>query len=96
MNIITSPAPAESQTHDPVSQLHSARRLVEEQYAGEQPLARAALHLIDCATDIVAQLPQGDLAAGRAALGAARAAVVAATLAVRRIRDTSTPGTTLA
>lgn len=78
---------------DPVAQLNSVRRLVEERYTCEHPLARAAIHLIDCATDIVAQLPDGDLDAARGALGSARAAVVSATCAVGRVRDMSTPGT---
>ncbi|EKX63758.1 hypothetical protein Sipo8835_08455 [Streptomyces ipomoeae] len=72
---------------DPVTQLKAARRLIEERYADEQPLIRAALHLIDCATDIVAVLPEPDLDACRDALGSARAAVVSATFAVGRVRD---------
>ncbi|MCF3137335.1 hypothetical protein IPZ69_44870 [Streptomyces olivochromogenes] len=85
-----SPAP------DPVTQLHSVRRLVEDRYADEtdeQPLIRAALHLIDCATDVVAGLPAPDLDVCRDALGSARAAVVSATFAVGRVRDLAVPGT---
>ncbi|MER5768954.1 hypothetical protein [Streptomyces sp. NPDC001985] len=93
MNTITSTVLTEGPTRDPVAQLNSVRRLVEETYTSEQPLTRAALHLIDCATDIVAQLPQGDLDAARDALGAARAAVVSATFAVGRVRDMTAAGT---
>lgn len=93
MNTITSTVPAEGSVSAPVSQLHSVRRLVEEQYTSEEPLARAALHLIDCATDIVAQLPCADLDTARGALGSARAAVVSATVAVGLVRDMSAAGT---
>ncbi|MEV0603124.1 hypothetical protein AB0I82_28065 [Streptomyces sp. NPDC050315] len=92
MNTIASAVPAGSRTQDPVFQLHTVRRLVEEQYTAEQPLARAALHLIDCATEVVAQLPEGSIDACRDALGSARAAVVSATVAVGRVRDLSAPG----
>ncbi|CAL9441993.1 MULTISPECIES: hypothetical protein [Streptomyces] len=90
VNTITSTVLAEGSTPDPVAQLNSVRRLVEDRYTCDQPLARAALHLIDCATDIVAQLPGGDLEAARGALGSARAAVVSATFAVGRVRDMAT------
>ncbi|MEU7279810.1 hypothetical protein AB0A69_13640 [Streptomyces sp. NPDC045431] len=93
MNTITSPVLAEGSLPDPVAQLNTVRRLVEERYSGDEPLARAALHLIDCATDIVGQLPDGDLDAARGALGSARAAVVSATFAVGRIRDMAATGT---
>ncbi|MFE9173238.1 hypothetical protein ACFYNZ_27875 [Streptomyces kebangsaanensis] len=90
MKTITSTVLAEGSPAEPVDQLNSVRRLVEEQYTCEQPLARAALHLIDCARDIVAQLPGGDLDAAREALGSARAAVVSATCAVGLVRDMRT------
>ncbi|WP_041939555.1 MULTISPECIES: hypothetical protein [Frankia] len=93
MNTIASAAPTDDLAQDPVTRLNSVRRLVEEQYTCEQPLTRAALHLIDCATDIVAQLPGGNLDAARGALSSARAAVVSATFAVGRIHDMSMPGT---
>ncbi|MEW1614110.1 MULTISPECIES: hypothetical protein [unclassified Streptomyces] len=92
MNTIICPAVAEGSWPDPVAQLHTVRQLVEDRYSSEQPLARAALHLIDCATDIVGQLPDGDLDAARGALGSARAAVVSATFAVGRVRDMSAAG----
>ncbi|MGC9500384.1 hypothetical protein [Streptomyces sp. WG7] len=91
--IAASAAPAGSPAPDPVTQLNSARLLVEERYTDEQPLIRAALHLIDCATDIVAGLPEPDLDVCRDALGSARAAVVSATYAVGRVRDLAVPGT---
>lgn len=92
MNPIASTIPASSSAPDPVTQLTSARRLVEERYTDEQPLIRAALHLIDCATDIVAGLPEPDLDACRDALGSARAAVVSATFAMGRVRDLAASG----
>ncbi|GGS92062.1 MULTISPECIES: hypothetical protein [Streptomyces] len=93
MNPIASTVPTGSSVSDPVTQLHSARRLVQERYTDEQPLIRAALHLIDCATDIVAGLPEPDLDVCRDALGSARAAVVSATYAVGRVRDLAATGT---
>ncbi|MEU6658094.1 hypothetical protein [Streptomyces sp. NPDC046821] len=58
MNLIAaSTAPALSSAPAPVTQLNSARLLVEARYTDEQPLTRAALHLIDCATEIVTGLP---------------------------------------
>lgn len=76
-------------TADSVTQLELARRLVAERYTPDEPLTRAALHLIDCAADLVSRLPGGDLESACAALGSARAAVVSATYAVRRIHDAS-------
>ncbi|MGX1852484.1 hypothetical protein OIU91_19655 [Streptomyces sp. NBC_01456] len=72
---------------DSVTQLRNVRRLVEKEFAADQPLTRAALHLIDCATDVVARLPEGDLDAAREALGSARAAVVSATYAVGSVHS---------
>ncbi|GLX97367.1 MULTISPECIES: hypothetical protein [Herbidospora] len=74
---------------DSVTQLRTARRLVAERSTADQPLTQAALHLIDCAADVVSRLPAGDLESAREALGSARAAVVSATYAVRRIHDLS-------
>ncbi|QNP68698.1 hypothetical protein IAG44_03960 [Streptomyces roseirectus] len=87
MKTFTSTAPPPGAQGRPVEHLNLVRRLVEEQYTGEEPLTRAALHLIDCARDIVAQLPAGDLDAARHALGSARAAVVSATCAVGMVHD---------
>ncbi|GLU49801.1 hypothetical protein [Nocardiopsis ansamitocini] len=72
---------------DSVTQLKIAHGLVSEHFDPDEPLTRAALHLIDCAADVVGQLPAGDLDAAREALGSARAAVISATYAVRRIHD---------
>jgi hypothetical protein len=52
----------------------------------------AALALIDCAAQVVGQLPGGDLESAHDALGSARAAVVSATYAVRRIHDSARTG----
>lgn len=93
MNPIAATVPMANTAPDPLTQLHSARLLVEQRYTDEQPLIRAALHLIDCATDIVAGLPEPDLDACRDALGSARAAVVSATFAVGRVRDLTASGT---
>lgn len=93
MNPIASTVPVGGSAPDPLTQLNSARRLVEERYTDEQPLIRAALHLIDCATDIVAGLPEPDLETCRDALGSARAAVVSATFAVGQVRDLTVSGT---
>ncbi|MEU6668192.1 hypothetical protein [Streptomyces sp. NPDC046727] len=93
MNPIASTVPTASSASDPVTQLNSARRIVQERYTDEQPLIRAALHLIDCATDIVAGLPEPDLDACRDALGSARAAVVSAAYAVGHVRDLVASGT---
>ncbi|WP_432925921.1 hypothetical protein ACQPZZ_34205 [Microbispora sp. CA-135349] len=74
---------------DSVTQLRSARKLVAESSTADEQLTQAALHLIDCAADVVSRLPAGDLESAREALGSARAAVVSATYAVRRIHDRS-------
>ncbi|MFF3748285.1 hypothetical protein ACWDFH_13100 [Streptomyces kronopolitis] len=81
------PASPTAAPADSVAQLRNARRLVEQEFAADQPLTRAALHLIDCATDIVARLPEGDLDTAREALGSARAAVVSATYAVGSVHS---------
>ncbi|WP_063749170.1 hypothetical protein [Streptomyces viridochromogenes] len=67
--------------------LKSARSAVEQSYSCDDSLARAALHLIECATDVVVRLPERDLDSARDVLGLARAAVVTATVAVREIHD---------
>ncbi|MER6122365.1 hypothetical protein ABT173_06660 [Streptomyces sp. NPDC001795] len=67
--------------------LKSARTAVEQSYPCDDSLARAALHLIECATDVVVRLPDRDLDSARDVLGLARAAVVTATVAVREIHD---------
>ncbi|MFC9680605.1 hypothetical protein [Streptomyces sp. NPDC056948] len=67
--------------------LQSARSAVEQSYPLDDSLARAALHLIECATDVVVRLPERDLDSARDVLGLARAAVVTATVAVREIHD---------
>ncbi|MEV7007425.1 hypothetical protein [Streptosporangium sp. NPDC051022] len=74
---------------EPVAQLRNVRRLVAEGLASDEPLTLAALYLIDCAADMVGCLEDGDLESARDALGSARAAVVSATYAVRRIHDLS-------
>ncbi|WP_307791416.1 hypothetical protein [Streptomyces actuosus] len=89
MKTITSTALATGTPAPPVDQLNLVRRLVEEQFGSEEPLTRAALHLIDCARDVVAQLPAGDLDTARHALGSARAAVISATCAVGMVHDMS-------
>lgn len=68
--------------------LARARKAIDDAYGSDEQLARAALHLIDCATDASALLSRtGDLEAAREALGSARSAVVAATVAVRVTHD---------
>jgi hypothetical protein len=79
---MTAATPVES-----LAQLDMARRLVAEQFDLDEPLTRAALDLIDCAADVVTQLPCGDLDSARQALGSARAAVISAAYAVRLIHD---------
>lgn len=74
-----------------VDHLKAARRRVVEQYVTDQPLTRAALHLIDCAAEVTVGLSTADPDAARDALGSARAAVIAATWAVSRIRETPHP-----
>ncbi|MDQ0715333.1 hypothetical protein QFZ55_004785 [Streptomyces luteogriseus] len=75
------------QTLSAAALLQGARSAVEQSYPCDDSLARAALHLIECATDVVVRLPERDLASARDVLGAARAAVVTATVAVREIHD---------
>ncbi|MGW6898566.1 hypothetical protein ACWGF2_18415 [Streptomyces sp. NPDC054919] len=75
--------------------LETAHKTVSQGYPCDDRLARAALHLIECATDVVVRLPDRDIDSAREALGLARAAVVTATCAVREIhaqaRETSEP-----
>lgn len=79
-------------TSDSTAGLASARELVAERFDADEPLTMAALALIDCAAQIVCQLPGGDLESAHDALGSARAAVVSATYAVRRIHDSARAG----
>lgn len=72
--------------------LATARQLVVERFDQDEPLTMAALALIDCASQVVCQLPGGDLESARDALGSARAAVVSATYAVRQIHDSTRTG----
>jgi hypothetical protein len=67
--------------------LHVAVRAVTDEFGAENWLASVAWHLIGCAAEVVALLPEGDLQAAREALGTARAAVGIATYAVRRLHD---------
>lgn len=72
--------------------LATARQLIAERFDQGEPLTMAALALIDCAAQVVGQLPGGDLESAHGALGSARAAVVSATQAVRRIHDSTRTG----
>ncbi|WP_189135639.1 hypothetical protein [Wenjunlia tyrosinilytica] len=74
---------------DAAALLDLARRAVLARPGPDGQLARAALHLLDCAAEVVALLPSGDLDAARQALASARASVVTATYAVRRIHEVS-------
>jgi hypothetical protein len=67
--------------------LRRAHQLVVLEFGPDNPLTKAALHLIDCAADVVTLLPNGDLPSAHEALACARAAVGAATYAVRQIHD---------
>jgi len=51
----------------------------------DDALVQVAVHLIDCAADVVGLLPRRDLAAAQEALSCARAAVGVATYAVRSV-----------
>lgn len=72
---------------EPLARLDDVRRLVAEHLDPDEPLTRAALHLLDCAAGVLHRLPDGDLDSAVQALSSARAAVVAASYAVRRISD---------
>lgn len=72
---------------DPANLLRLADHAVADEFGPDDRLAQAARNLIACAAEVVALLPNGDLEAAREALGSARAAVVAATYAVRRFHD---------
>jgi hypothetical protein len=78
-----------AQLAEPVAQLRIARQLVRDRFGPGEPLAEAALNLIDCAARVVHHLPGRDLDAARDALDSARAAVVAATFAVQRVHDST-------
>ncbi|MFC8230396.1 hypothetical protein [Streptomyces sp. NPDC057287] len=75
--------------------LETAHQAVAQGYPCDDRLARAALHLIECAADVVERLPgsERDLESARDVLGHARAAVVTATFAVRQIHDESREAT---
>jgi len=90
MTATTAPAPRPGTRagDDPAELLRTAHQALAEASDPDDHLARVALHLITCATDVVALLPgDGGLPAAREALGAARAAVGAATYAVRHVHD---------
>ena len=70
-----------------LDRLVSARRSILEEAAPGDWLALTAIHLIDCAAEVVALLPERDVNSAQEALGAARAAVTTATMAVRDIHD---------
>jgi uncharacterized protein HemX len=70
-----------------LAQLDDVRRLVAEHFDPDEPLTRAALHLLDCAAGVLHRLPGDDLDSAVQALASARAAVVAASYAVRRVHD---------
>lgn len=70
--------------------LRAAHQAVSGEFGADQPLVQVALHLINCAADAVALLPESDLEAAHKALGCARAAVGTATYAVRRVHDERT------
>ena len=75
-----------------VDHLVSIRRTIIEESDPGDWLVLTAVHLIDCATDVVALLSDRDLSdrkvdSAQEALGAARAAVTTATMAVRDVRD---------
>jgi hypothetical protein len=70
-----------------VDLLRRANQIVTDAYRADDRLAQAVRHLIQCAEDAAELLPGGDLDTAREALGCARAAVGAATYAVRAISD---------
>lgn len=74
--------------------LETAHQAVAQGFPCDDRLARAALHLIECAADVVERLPRADrdVDSAREALGHARAAVVTATFAIRQIHDESNAG----
>ncbi len=72
--------------------LETAHKAVQQGFPRDDRLARAALHLIECATDVVVRLPERDLDSAREALSLARAAVVTATTAVREVHDRDRTG----
>lgn len=76
----------------PVDLLHVAVRVITDEFGAENWLASVTQHLIACAAEVAALLPEGDLQAAREALGTARAAVGIATYAVRRLHDDARAG----
>ena len=89
---MTTPEATPPEPADSMAGLAIARQLVIERFDQDEPLTMAALALIDCAAQVVRQLPGGDLESAHDALGSARAAVVSATYAVRRIHDSTRTG----
>lgn len=67
--------------------LRLAQRSVARRFGEDDPLPQTAIHLIRCAAELVAMLPKGDSATAHDALAQARAAVITASYAVRRVHD---------
>ena len=78
---------------DPGVLLLLAQRSVARRFGEDDPLPQTAMHLIQCAAELVAMLPAGDLAIAHDALAQARAAVITAGYAVRRVHDDARIGT---
>jgi hypothetical protein len=77
-------APPNSEAgHDAADLLHRVEKIVEVGYGPDDRFASAVRHMIRSAADMATVLPNRDLEAAREALGHARAAVGAATYAVR-------------
>jgi hypothetical protein len=74
-------------TADAEDLLRAAHKVIAERFGLDEPLSQAVLHLINCAADAVALLPDGHLDAAQEVLRCARAAVGAATYAARRVHD---------
>ena len=72
--------------------LGGAHKAVQQGFPCDDRLARVALHLIECATDVVVRLPDRDLDSAREVLSLARAAVVTATSAVHEVHDRDRTG----
>jgi hypothetical protein len=72
---------------DAADLMHRAEKVVEVGYGPDDRFASAVRHVIRCAADMALVLSDGDLEAAREALGHARAAVGAATYAVRVLHD---------
>jgi hypothetical protein len=70
-----------------VELLHAARDLVVAEFGQDDPMSQAAMHLINCAADVVISLPGRDLETAREALASARAATGIAGYVVCRLGD---------